>query len=856
MPLPRSKKMTFPLYQGKPLLKYQDVSSLNLSPALLFDQMYRHYISHREGGNTEAMNFQMQLESRLSYMDSEIDSLKSSEYIDFPCDVKSQLLGLDNSDDSSETDLDIKKLMFKIVQDLRTKGDQSKKAQLDQHRIKFLELLRIKHETLEYLQIVNSIMLNKDQDTPESSINSSIDSLKDNKDAEASPSSIISLPPQSSQTPFPINLRTPKLNIKPLEIEVKEEQINNLDKLLKSKQKELEDLNLQLIHSREDLLNSCKSSEHQASASLTQELDDTSQYSIQSEALDSEAEVANNEYPPQEELLSLPLSQSFVKKKIKELLSQTISTSTKDSDTYSRGKKALELDFIRFGRKTWNDKDVKLFLRIMKGYKKQQIDHSDHQPHLKVQNLKNILNTTQQIINMSQDLKKYLDAQNKDMTDELEKFKSQKSKYLPLQLIHDNFQKISMMKLEDLQNLCHEQIIQIQTLEHNIIETEEIKLKEDIIKRIDKHLSDHWDKLQSLLNNTTLHPLSQDIQKDIQERPPVKKLIIVPQESTDIREINDVLRQELKKEEVRPKIFKTKITKNNNIELQTTEVEAKKLSDLLKTKKEKLNIIDPDGRKMKILLLRVPSDITKEDLDKELRYHNYFTQNKFEIIKSMFAKNKRYQNWIIEASARDCRNLKRLKTIQIYIDKVRIEFYIRVLRCTNCQALNDHPTSKCTYQTVCAKCTGLHPTKDCDKNFINCINCQRYQYDETNHEAYSLNCPAYSEERAARLYNYYRSHQNELNYSKQFPRMNNSYNQHNFHRAASLDSISSHNTINSSNIGQNKPTLVTEYDSSQNQHSFTSTPKPQREIRTVRFRTVYYNSNQKQNRGGNPPHFR
>lgn len=235
----------------------------------------------------------------------------------------------------------------------------------------------------------------------------------------------------------------------------KEEKVNDIDKVLKAKQKELEELNLQLLQRREDIQKTHKSLEQPDRTSKVQETEDASQYSVQSEALGSDAEDDTLEQPSQEDTLSLPLSQHLVKKKLKELVSQTITSTTRDTDSYSRRRKALELDFIRFGRKTRNDKDVQLFLRVLKGYKRQHPEHSDNHLQLNIPELKSILNVTQQIKIMSQDLQKYLEAYNKDLAEEFDKLKSQKSqktKYLPFQMLQDNFYKACKIKLEDLLN--------------------------------------------------------------------------------------------------------------------------------------------------------------------------------------------------------------------------------------------------------------------------------------------------------------------------------------------------------------------------------------------------------------------
>lgn len=77
---------------------------------------------------------------------------------------------------------------------------------------------------------------------------------------------------------------------------------------------------------------------------------------------------------------------------------------------------------------------------------------------------------------------------------------------------------------------------------------------------------------------------------------------------------------------------------------------------------------------------------------------------------------------IIEADANDCKSLTKSKSIIIYTEKIRIVHYIRVIRCTRCQAFSDHTKFFCTWNPHCANCAGRHQTDECTDSKIECIN--------------------------------------------------------------------------------------------------------------------------------------
>lgn len=112
---------------------------------------------------------------------------------------------------------------------------------------------------------------------------------------------------------------------------------------------------------------------------------------------------------------------------------------------------------------------------------------------------------------------------------------------------------------------------------------------------------------------------------------------------------------------------------------------------------------------------------------------------------------------MVEAPAAECRKVTKRGKIKLFYEITKVEFHIRVTRCTNCQDLNNHTKSQCEYGTRCAKCSDRHNTNDCTETKVKCINCVRSNKNDTEHPAYSSKCPIFQHEKQKRLQGYYQS---------------------------------------------------------------------------------------------------
>lgn len=705
-----------PPLRGRLLLKYDDVKDLDLSIFQLFDQMERNLLRRACGSDDEGRLFQQALENKIRQMKLTVESQE------------------DHSKDEDEEDTLLKNLN-QIVDLYRKRQTDSKKELLQNLRSEITEELRQRYILEEYTQVLKNIERMKQKPNQD-----------DNLEAEAMDSSIeeedrvIESTPSVAQS---LRINTYSANKKLLQqAEDKQKKLERdfknktkllaeLDKQIDLKKTELEAKQEELIFKQEQIEQLLQEAKEKLAhltkddvSTQTEDLEDTLYNQEQTEEEESE-----NETSPQLEL--------------------------------THGHKQLERDFIRHGRKAWNDKEVKDFLRTYRNTQNQQT-------LAKNQNQKQQLNTDKLITEITvtiksiyhglQDLKEELTEHNNKINMELDTLKSTKTKHVSFQNTHESYISKAKTQYRNLQSYCEDQIEKLQSTYYEIQENKFDYLENKLIESIKLQLNQQTEKLQEFLASDQMKGKVSKKSQNIQNTQPknqIKKLIVIPNDNnTNVNNIYNILRKEPKEfQELR----NIRQTKNNNIELKTSEKEIEELTEVLKNNLENVNILKPEERKMKIILLRVDKDITIDELKQELEKRKYF--DSFNILKSIQVHNTNFNNWVIESSAADCRRLVKREKIKLFYEIKRVEFHIKVSRCTNCQDLNDHVRSQCEYRTRCAKCADKHHTEECKESKFNCINCMRQNRRDTGHPAYSSICPIYQRVKQRRLEEYYYSKQ-------------------------------------------------------------------------------------------------
>lgn len=727
-----------PPARGRIRLKYEDVQNLQISVFQLFDQMERNYQRKAANSDEEGRKFQQALEQRIKLLLREKDTLDIT-------DGKQQDL------ESPHPEEDTLVQCLNKIADLYKKRLTDKKENLHQLKNEFNEELRQRFVTHEYLQLMKEINRLKTSspiasDTEEENLNSSIEEVDIIIDATPNFRNVIRTSTSTAnkrirqieekygkQSRSCEKLGT-EITFKRKQLEDINKQLNDLDQKLRAKIEELQTKEQEFEFKKQQLNELHQEFEHDKNQTIM--LHAAIQTDESPEELQEEYSLVSGS--SDEEDADIPLAQ--------------------EETTHTAGHKLLENEFIRHGRKVWTDKEVKNYLRIYKNSRStrtpstQQIDTQKlNTEKLTIEisaTIKTIYSGTQDFL---EDIQKYNDKIN----NELEIIRSSKNKYSTLQMLQEQYIEEASATFKKIQKYCEEQIDKLQSTHYDLQEDRLDRIKTQIMRSMETHLEDHFKQIQDLMDKNDKQKQI-PIQKLKPANQKLKKLIIVPNNTNlEVKQISKILREEAKITEQYPEIKNIRKTKNNNIEIKTTDQEFDTLSSILKGKSADFELIDPSERKMKLLLLRLPKEISKEELEEEIKKRDYLET--FNILKSMDTSNQAQINWIIEAPAEECRKLVKQKKIKLFYEFFRTEFYIRITRCTKCQELNNHTKSQCKYRMRCGKCAGHHLTIDCKEQNEACINCERYKKQDIHHPAYSPTCPTFQQEKQKRLQAYYKA---------------------------------------------------------------------------------------------------
>lgn len=788
-----------PPSRGRFLYKYEEVQKYEVSIFQLYDLMERFYLRKASVSDDEAKNYQSALEQKIKSLSCQQDKLIIDEKDEDQ---------LEQDDQSTEEDPLL--LCLSQIADHYKKRQTYKKEAFQKLKNEFQEELRNRFITHEYEQLSREIEKAKlaqptDLDIERNTSNSLIE--KEDIIIESTPNIIHTL-------------RTGSYSAKKKMSQL-EEKYKKLEKDLKTKNRKLEELDRQLKEKREEL----ETKEQE----LSLKKDQIEEYLKELKEQESRKKT-KNEFTQTEDMEEYSLLSTDSADDEEELES-------KEETSPTRGQKLLEQDFIRHGRKTWSDKEVKNFLRLLK---KQNTSSAKIQPSTQIDTQKlttEITATIKTIYGITQDLTETLTTYHNKITNELETVRNSKSKYTTFQTYQEKYQTEMHGKLKRLQHYCESQIDQIQAFNYEIQDNHIDLLRKQLIGNLNKQFQEQNQKLNEMLKTLCIQKIktTQEV-KPVVQKP--KKLIIVPNKSIEVSQVTKIIREEAKKKDKQLEIKNIRRTKNNNIELKTLEKEVETISELLKNNSKDFEIINPEERKMKIILLRINKEFTKEELEEELSKRKYL--NSFTIFKSLEIPNSTFNNWIIEAPAGECRKIVKTGKIKLFYEVIKAEFYIRVLRCTNCQELSNHTKSQCEFRSRCANCSGKHLTSECEENIKKCINCLRYNKEDFNHPAYSPQCPIFQYEKGRRLQGYYKSKPQTQNFLSKNSRK---YFIDNRYQRPSTEDPRERDNERSRQVEEN--TGRREYSK-----NYKTTDK-----RTVKYRDVYINSSFRK-REAQPPHRR
>lgn len=771
--------------QGQALWSFAQISQLKLSTQLLFDQMFRNYARHVDGHDEEGDNFKHELLQRITEKNEHLKNLIGKIAENKIAETQTNVTSIEE-----EVKEQINQIHALLKIHTSVASDEANKLKREiQIYLATLE------KDIEYYTIAQKIVT-RDTET-ENQVYKLADPSIPDIDQEITPRPTPKFSYRRS-TRLQDTADTTK-NVKS-QLHTTKRQNKELEKL----NEECEELQLQLAKTQKESIQLRQSLEEtkeqldkykQDNETLYKDLEETKQ---EKEAAQQCVQEINNELAQlrnaQREIESLQEKETIIEDSFNnEEITQTSSPANTDEEQeieetsnqqlpnqsirnimkqikeinqesaleeeskkqYQQGYKLLKNDFLRFGRKTWSTKTVETYLKLLVNKKnlmtKQTLPEDCSEQGMDL---------ISQIFRLNQGLKvlgKMMEKFHEKIKIEIETLKTKRSQFLPLQTLHQEFETSLSIEYIDITTMTQELTEKLKkyiTINPNNLM---IQLNDHIKQVINKSYT------QTKAPNKTyeMKELMSEEQgeKTNQQRPSkqtIRKLVLIPNEAEQIEEVSKQLRENLKNPEVRGKIKTIKKTLNNNIEICTLDTEVETLKELLETGKiqDQAKIIEPMNKQMKILLLRVPNDISETDLQMELERIPIFQINKPEIIKS-FPVTDTLNNWIIKSSANICRSLIQKGKIKIFTDQIRVVRHIQILRCANCQALEDHTTLNCKYTNECATCAEEHQTNTCTSTHEKCINCKREGLKDTSHKASSIHCPIFMKYKSSKLNNYY-----------------------------------------------------------------------------------------------------
>lgn len=764
-----------PPLRGQALWTYEQVKHLDISTHLIFDQMYRNYKRHADGNDSEGENFHHALKIKIIEKEQQLNLLirKLSE---------------DTSQTPKCTDqLEYEEVENKLqkIKDLLKKRNPEATTEVGTIKDEIQMYLITLDKNIEYYIIQQK--LNEEEKETDPQANSSISDL----DLEITPTVKPTFTYRRSERHKDMNATSRKLKTQTNKKQEKEveklnkeceelqsrlikadEEIEQLKDSLKTVERQMEKLEQENEELQQELKNSREAQEivQQSFEELNLELaklrndkasnqHTSTEYVEEEEYIDNEISLSplsqdSNNTDEEVSTNDTALSRQNIKDIFENLknLNKQVSLEKDTNSQYQRGYQMLKNDFLRYGRKTWNTKTVETYLRLLTN-KKDNMTKASNEQNCSEQGL-DILSDLFRMIQALKVSGRIIEKFHENLKHEIETLKNSKSKFIPIQTAHDEFETLITAEMQEVINLAKE----LSDKFKNYITVNPT----NIMQQINEKLNDAFNKL-------IIHPTKganqtknidqqkeNNITQSREDHQKIKKLIIIPKETSKTEEITKQIREEIMKPEIRNKIKSIKKTLNNNIEIRSLDSDLQQIKTSLETEQIHKNaeIIEPTLKTLKLLLLRVPKDISKEDLQAELSQNYHFQDTAVEVLKNISVKEK-WNNWIIKTAVRNGRPVLQRGKIKVLTENIRVVRYIGLLRCSNCQAIEDHLTADCKYTTECASCAQKHHTNNCTNQIESCINCIRDGKRDTAHKASSNHCPYYQEIKKLKLESYY-----------------------------------------------------------------------------------------------------
>jgi hypothetical protein len=204
----------------------------------------------------------------------------------------------------------------------------------------------------------------------------------------------------------------------------------------------------------------------------------------------------------------------------------------------------------------------------------------------------------------------------------------------------------------------------------------------------------------------------------------------------DTKEISNIINQELKDKFVvdKPRLKKPKIV-IFGVDSEITEETI-------------VNNITEENREIKAFLKNNSSDATTEHINVKFKFRRK-TRDDSTSSETQNQRQNRYstETWVLEVSPQLRKIIINSRSIKIGWHSCRVEDYILITRCHNCNNFG-HFKKDCKAAQACGHCGQSHDSRVCQapKNALFCVNCDRVNKNKRSNRKLNINHSVFSEE--------------------------------------------------------------------------------------------------------------
>lgn len=295
------------------------------------------------------------------------------------------------------------------------------------------------------------------------------------------------------------------------------------------------------------------------------------------------------------------------------------------------------------------------------------------------------------------------------------------------------------------------------TLLHQTIDDKEtiIQSKEDIIALLRAKISDLEKAAEKQINVPQSYssilrtPAENTESKKLNNNIP--HIMIIPKQPQKAELTKKDLLVHIKPSELKVGIKNTRELKNGGVILKChnkEDVEKLRIEAESKMKEYEIQLT-----KLRLPRIKIPGydgDMDIGEIESCIREQNYFINEQDKINVTFLRPNKQNKTRTIccEVSPHLFNKLMNMKKIIIEWERYPVYEEISIQRCFNCQE-HYHKNNKClNRKTVCEHCAEEHPSMECSRTRLRCINCEKankkYGHGHNiNHAASDPECPTY-----------------------------------------------------------------------------------------------------------------